>query len=134
MKYVTASWRIGSAYCFYVVMNKQKWDSLPADVQKVMTNFSKEFIERWTVEWNNIDIEGREFFPKQGGKSESVSDEDNYKWIRAVQPVIEEYKTDLVSKGHKAAEIDDWINFVNSRILYWKDQERAKNIPTSYQY
>jgi TRAP-type C4-dicarboxylate transport system substrate-binding protein len=134
IKYVTASWRIGSSYCFYVVMNKQKWDSLPADVQKVMTNFSKEFIERWTVEWNNIDIEGREFFLKQGGKIESVPDADNYKWIKAVQPVIEEYKTDLISKGHKAAEIDDWISFVNSRILYWKDQEKAKKIPTSYEY
>jgi len=134
IKYVTASWRIGSSYCFYVLMNKAKWDSLPADVQKVMTNFSKEFIERWTVEWNNIDIEGREFFLKQGGKIESVPDADNYKWIRAVQPVIEEYKTDLVSKGHKAAEIDDWISFVNSRIIYWKDQEKAKKIPTSYEY
>ena len=66
IKYVTASWRVGSAYCFYVVMNKQKWDGLPADVQKVMTNFSKEFIERWTLEWNNIDIEGQGVLPETG--------------------------------------------------------------------
>jgi len=134
LKYVTASWRVGSAYCFYVVMNKQKWDSLPADVKKVMTDFSKEFTERWTIEWNNIDIEGREFFLKQGGRIETIPDADNPKWIRAVRPVIEDYKKDLVSKGYKAAEIDDWISFVNSRILYWKGQEKAKKIPTSYEY
>ncbi len=134
IKYVTASWRVGSCYCFYVAMNKQKWDSLPPDVQKVMTNFSKEFIERWTLEWNNIDIEGKDFFLKQGGRIESIPDADNPKWIRAVEPVIEDYKKDLASKGYKAAEIDDWISFVNSRILYWKAQEKAKNIPTSYQY
>jgi len=134
IKYVTASWRIGSCYCFYVVMNKQKWDSLPTDTKKVIANFSKEFIERWTPEWNNIDIEGREFFLKQGGRIESVPEADNYKWIRAVQPVIDDYKKDLVSKGYKAAEIDAWISFVNSRILYWKAQEKARKIPTSYEY
>ena len=42
-KYVTASWKVGSAYAFYVVMNKDKWNSLPPDVQKVITDFSTEF-------------------------------------------------------------------------------------------
>ena len=134
LKYVTASWRVGSCYCFYVLMNKRKWDSLPADVKKVMTDFSKEFIERWTVEWNNIDIEGKDFFLKQGGRVESVPDADNPKWIKAVRPVIEDYKKDVVSKGYKAGEIDDWISFVDSRIVYWKGQEKAKKIPTSYEY
>ncbi|HUL23511.1 MAG TPA: TRAP transporter substrate-binding protein [Thermodesulfobacteriota bacterium] len=134
IKYVTASWRVGSAYCFYVAMNKQKWDSLPGDAKKVMTDFSKDFIERWTVEWNNIDIEGKDFFLKQGGRIENIPEADNPKWIKAVQPVIEDYKKDLVSKGYKAAAIDDWISFVNSRIVYWKAQEKAKNIPTTYQY
>jgi len=134
MKYVTASWRVGSAYCFYVAMNKQKWDSLPGDAKKIMADFSKDFIERWTVEWNNIDIEGKDFFLKQGGKMESIPEADNPKWIKAVQPVIEDYKKDLLAKGYKAADIDDWISFVNSRIVYWKTQERAKNIPTTYQY
>jgi TRAP-type C4-dicarboxylate transport system substrate-binding protein len=134
IKYVTASWRVGSAYCFYVLMNKQKWSSLPADVQKVMADFSKEFIERWTLEWNNIDIEGREFFKSNGGKIESVADADSPKWIKAVQPVIDDYKKDLAAKGHKAADIDEWISFVNKRIQYWKGEEKAKKIPTSYQY
>jgi TRAP-type C4-dicarboxylate transport system substrate-binding protein len=134
IKYVTASWRVGSAYCFYVTMNKQKWNSLPADVQKVMTDFSREFIERWTLEWNNIDIGGREYFKSNGGKIESIPDADSPKWIKAVQPVIDDYKKDLAAKGHKAADIDDWISFVNKRIQYWKGQEKAKNIPTSYQY
>ncbi len=134
IKYVTASWRIGSAYCFYVVMNKQKWGSLPADVQKVMVEFSKEFIERWTLEWNNIDIEGKDFFLKQGGQMVTIPEADNPPWIKAVQPVIGDYKKDLVAKGYKAGEIDDWIGFVNKRIQYWKGEEKAKKIPTSYQY
>jgi len=134
IKYVTASWRVGSAYCFYVLMNKQKWGSLPADVQKMMADFSKEFIERWTVEWNNIDIEGKDFFLKQGGQVVTVPDADSPQWIKAVQPVIGDYKKDLVSKGYKTGDIDNWIGFVTNRIQYWKGEEKAKKIPTTYQY
>jgi TRAP-type transport system periplasmic protein len=134
MRYSTASWKVGSAYCFYVVMNKQKWASLPPDVQKVIAEFSNDFIERWTVEWNNIDIEGKDYFLKQGGKIVPVADADNAKWIHAAQPVIDDYKKDLASKDHNAAEIDQWIGFVKERIEYWTKQEKAKKIPTPYQY
>jgi TRAP-type C4-dicarboxylate transport system substrate-binding protein len=134
IKYVTPSWRIGCAYCFYVAMNKQKWNSLPADVQKTITDFSREFIERWTVEWVNIDIEGMEFFKSNGGRVESVPEADIPKWVKAVQPVIEDYKKDVISKGSKAGDVDEWISFVNNRIQYWKGQEKAKNIPTVFQY
>jgi TRAP-type C4-dicarboxylate transport system substrate-binding protein len=133
-KYVTASWKVGSAYCFYVLMNKQKWDSLPADVKKVINEFSKEFTERWEVEWNNIDIEGREYFTKQGGQIIPISDAEAARWIKAAEPVIDDYKKDLLSKGYKANEIDSWLSFVKERIEYWKGQEKAKNIPTAYQY
>jgi len=133
-KYVTASWKVGSTYCFYVLMNKNKWDSLPADVKKVLNEFSKEFTERWAVEWNNIDIEGREFFLKQGGQIIPISDAEAARWIKATEPVIDDYKKDLISKGYKAKEIDGWLSFVKERIEYWKGQEKAKNIPTAYQY
>jgi hypothetical protein len=86
------------------------------------------------VEWINIDIEGIKFFKSNGGKVESVPDADSPKWIKAVRPVIDDYKKDLVSKGHKAGDIDEWIGFVNKRIQYWKGEEKAKKIPTSYQY
>jgi len=51
-----------------------------------------------------------------------------------MQPVINDYKKDLSSKGFKAAEIDQYLNFVKERIEYWTKQEKAKKIPTSYQY
>jgi TRAP-type transport system periplasmic protein len=133
-KYATASWKVGSTYCFYVLMNKQKWDSLPADVKKVINEFSKEFAERWAVEWNKIDIEAWEYFTKQGGQIIPISDAEAARWIKAAEPVIDDYKKDLLSKGYKAKEIDGWLSFVKERIEYWKVQEKAKNIPTAYQY
>lgn len=134
VKYTTASWKIGSAYCFYVLMNKNRWAKLPPDVQKVFTEFSKEFNERWNVEWNKIDIEGKDFFTQQGGQIVPLSDAEAAKWIKAVEPVIADYKKDVVSKGSKAADVDAWLAFVKERIEYWKGQEKAQKIPTVYQY
>lgn len=134
VKYTTASWKIGSAYCFYVLMNKNRWAKLPPDVQKVFTEFSKEFNERWNVEWNKIDIEGKDFFTQQGGQIVPLSDAEAAKWIKAVEPVIADYKKDVVSKGAKAADVDTWLAFVKERIEYWKGQEKAQKIPTVYQY
>jgi TRAP-type transport system periplasmic protein len=134
IKYTTASWKIGSTYCFYVLMNKNKWNSLPADVKKTITDFSKEFNGRWAVEWNKIDIEGKDYFTQQGGQILPLSDAESAKWIKAVEPVIADYKKDLISKGYKAADIDAWIAFSKERIEYWKGQEKAQKVPTVYQY
>ena len=133
-KYSSATWKVGSVFQFYVVMNKRRWDSLPPDVQKTFTDFSKEFLERWAVEWNKIDIEGRDFFTKLGGQVITVSDAEQAKMVKAVEPVIADYKKDLVGKGHKAAEVDTWVSFVKERIEYWKAQEKAQKIPTAYSY
>ena len=133
-KYTTAAFKVGSVFSFYVVMNKNKWNSLPPDVQKTITDFTKDFIPRWAVEWNTIDIEGREFFLKQGGQMINIPDAEAARWVKAAEPVIVDYRKDLVSKGYKPAEIDSWVNFIRERIEYWKGQEKAKKIPTAYQY
>jgi TRAP-type transport system periplasmic protein len=133
-KYVTASWKVGGTYAFYVIMNKNKWNSLPADVQSTITDYCKDFLELWAVEWNNIDIEGADFFKKQGGQIINISDAEAARWVKAAEPVIAEFKKDLISKGYKAEEVDNWVNFIKERIEYWKGQEKAKKVATVYQY
>ena len=133
-KFMTESWSVGSVFAFYVVMNKQKWNSLPPDIQNAISEFSNGFIERWAAEWNRIDIEGLDFFEKQGGKMISVTNAESARWVKAVEPVVEDFKKDLVAKGYKADEVDGWISFVKERITYWKGQEKARKIPTAYKY
>ncbi len=133
-KYNTESWKVGSVYSFYIAMNKKKWNSLPPDVQKVFTEVSKEFIEKFAVGFNKIDIEGLEYFTKLGGKTIPLSDAESDRWIKAVQPVIANFKKDMTSKGYKAAEVDSWLAFIQERIAYWKAQEKAKKIPTPFKY
>jgi TRAP-type transport system periplasmic protein len=133
-KFNTESWKVGSVYSFYVVMNKQKWNSLPPDVQKIFTDVSLEFIEQFAVGFNKIDIEGMDYFTKLGGKMVPLSDAESARWIKAVQPVIANFKKDMVSKGYKTEEVDRWLAFIGERIGYWKAQEKAKKIPTPFKY
>jgi len=134
LKYTTESWKVGSVYTFYVVMNKQKWEKLPPDVKKVFAEVAEEYKEKWAVAWNESDIEGRDFQKSKGGQFIPLSDEEVAKWQKATQPVIAEYKKALISKGHKEKEIDGWFSFIRERIEYWKGQEKIKKIPTAYKY
>lgn len=113
---------------------KQKFDSLPPEIQKELTEFAKEFIERWAVEWNAIDIEGREFLKSNGGQIVPLSDAEASRWVKASEPVVAGFKKDLISKGYTEKEVDSWLKFIQERIQYWKGQEKAKKIPTAYQY
>ena len=134
LKYNTESWKVGSVYAFYAIMNKQKWNKLPPDVQKVFNEVSVEFAERFAAGFNNIDIEGRDFFLKQGGQMVPLSDAESAKWVKAVQPVIADYSKDLTTKGYKAPEVEGWLKYIHERIDYWKGQEKAKKIPTAFKY
>jgi len=134
IRFATASWKVGSCDTFYVIMNKKKWDSLPPDVQQVITSVTNEYKEKWAVLWNDIDIEGVEFFRSQGGEIIELSDAEVSRWIEAGGAVIADFKKDLMGKGYNLEEIDNWLSFIKERIEYWKGQEKAKHIATVYKY
>jgi TRAP-type C4-dicarboxylate transport system substrate-binding protein len=132
IKYATASWRVGTQYIFYCVMNTNKWNSLPQDIKKIFTDTASELLEKQIVLWDQMGLETRDFFKSQGGQIIPVSDTEMVKWIKAVDPVIVAYKKDMVSKGYKEAEIDGWIGYIKERIEYWKNQEKEKGMPSVF--
>jgi TRAP-type C4-dicarboxylate transport system substrate-binding protein len=132
IKYTTASWPLGTTYAFYFVINKNKWEKLSPDAQKVMTQVAMEAKDKQAVLWNEMDIEGRDLFLSQGGELIQLSDAEIEKWKKAVQPVIVKYKEGMVSKGYKEADVDGWLKFISKRISYWKKVEKKKGIPNPY--
>jgi TRAP-type C4-dicarboxylate transport system substrate-binding protein len=134
LKYVTASWKTGGCFGFYVMMSKHKWDGLPPDMQKLFTDVSNEYKDKWGIAFNGIDFGGIEYLKKNGGQVINLSDAEAAKWVKAVQPVIADYKKDLVAKGYKEQEVDTWLSFIKERTEYWKAQEKARKIPSVYEY
>jgi len=134
LKFTTAAVNVSMVNVFYVVMNKDKFKNLPDDMKKLVMDFSKEFNEEWARSWNEIEIEGREFFLKEGGQILPLAEAESARWVKAVDPVFDKYKKDMVSKGHKAEEVDGWVKFLKERTQYWKEQQKAKKIESAYKF
>jgi len=99
VKFTTESW--GSAYStgFFVVMNKEKWNSLPKGVKLMIEQVNKEWIERQGKNWDDIDKAGREATLAAGNKIISLSKEENMRWAEAVKPILDGYVNNMKEKG-----------------------------------
>jgi TRAP-type C4-dicarboxylate transport system substrate-binding protein len=91
----------GSAYStgFFVVMNMDKWNALPADLQKTIEKINQEWVDKTGKVWDDIDKSGREFSLKLGNKIVPLSREENQKWAKAAIPVLDEYVKAMKEKG-----------------------------------
>ena len=99
VKFTTESW--GSAYstAFFVVMNKDKWNALPPDIQKIIEKVNEEWIVKTGRLWDDIDKSGKEFALKLGNQIISLPKGENEKWVKAVSPLLEEYVKKMKEKG-----------------------------------
>jgi len=91
----------GSAYATgeFVVMNKEKWNALPDDIKKIIDTMSEEYIEKQAKLWDEIDVEGTEFFLQKGGKFVPLTKEEDARWVRAMGPIFDEYIKETKAKG-----------------------------------
>lgn len=99
VKYTTQNF--GSAYTatMFVVMNKNKWNSLPPDVQKVFTDVSAEWIDKQGKLWDEIDEAGYTWSKARGHQVIALSKEEDARWAEKVKPMYEEYAKSVKAKG-----------------------------------
>jgi TRAP-type transport system periplasmic protein len=103
---VDNSTEYGSAYvnANYIVMNKDKWNSLPANIQKIIEQINDEWVERMGKLWDELDKEGKDVFLQKGGKAVVLSKEENAKWSAKLRPILDEYVAGMKAKGLPADE------------------------------
>ncbi len=99
VKYTTDCTNIGYTTAMFVVMNKNKWDALPKDVQKVFDDVSHEWIAVAGKAWDDADAEGYKYSEELGNKVIKLSAAEAAKWEAAVKPVAENYIKSTESKG-----------------------------------
>ena len=104
VKYTTQNF--GTAYnlAFFVAMNKGKWNSLAPDVRKIIEQVNEEWIVKTGQAWDEIDKAGYDFYQKQGGKITTLSKAEDARWVKAVQPIFDEYVKEKTAKGLPAQE------------------------------
>ena len=91
----------GSAYTtgFFVVMNKDKWNALPADVQKIIEEINEEWIIKTGQGWDEIDKEGSALAASKGIKAISLSKEEDARWAKMVLPILDDYVKAMKEKN-----------------------------------
>jgi len=129
VKYITEAWPVGQVYTFYLIMNKDTWNKLPADVKKVFNEYP--FEDKLAATWNDIDIDGKKLGMEKGLTFIQLPPDEAKKWIKASEAVIEKYVKSMVSAGYTEKEVRGWISYAKERIDYWTKKQRELKIKSS---
>jgi TRAP-type C4-dicarboxylate transport system substrate-binding protein len=96
-----------STAIFTFLMNKQKYESLPADLKKVLDANSGRNLAPFAIEvWDRIEVEGEKVMrSKSKNKFVSLSAAETAKFKQKVQPVFDRFKKLLDDGGDNGAQI-----------------------------
>lgn len=107
-KYCTQDFAAAYTTGFYVVMNKDKWNALPPDIQKIISEVNTEWVVKHGKAWDDSDAEGRKYFESKGGQLISLDANEMARWQKAVAPILDEYVAEMNKKGFNGEEILDF--------------------------
>jgi len=128
-RYITEVWPMGQVYTFYIVANKNAWNSLPADVREIITNYIRnEFSDKLAKMWNDIDVVGYEYAKSVGYEFITLPDDELVRWQARANQVINDYIRTMVARGYSEKELLDRIAFVRERIQYWTQRQAELGI------
>ena len=91
-------------YPFAVVMNMEKWNSLPDDVKKVMDDLALEQCI-WTGEYMDAHVQESIEWSKKEQGVEIIVPADKEKWDKALEPLVTKWIDENKAKGLPAEEI-----------------------------
>ena len=132
VKYVTGCYDVGNTTMMFVIMNKDKWNALPANIQEVFTEVSQEWIEKHGKVWDYYDKVGTDYFLSLGDGREVIelSAAEMSRWVEAaVEPLINQYMEEKTAAGLQAEEFQEYLI---ERVAYWSD--RAPTAEQSQEY
>jgi TRAP-type C4-dicarboxylate transport system substrate-binding protein len=97
--YVIETTALGYTTAMFVVMNRQKYQSLPPDIQRVFDEVGEEWVDVHGKVWNDIDSEGREFVIELGKKIHRLPPAEEKIWNESISPIIIEYQSKMEQEG-----------------------------------
>ncbi|WP_027722066.1 TRAP transporter substrate-binding protein [Maridesulfovibrio zosterae] len=89
--FCTLDYPVGYTTTFFAVMNKDKWDSISEQDQKIITELNKEWAEKHGQAWDESDKIGRKFLTEKGGQFIELSEAEGQRWKDKAAPMMEEY-------------------------------------------
>jgi TRAP-type C4-dicarboxylate transport system substrate-binding protein len=86
---------------FYVIMNKNKWNSLPQDIRTILEELTGDYLVDKIDEYNRAsEIKAVERAKKEYGvQFHKLPPEELARWANTIKPVREDWVASLVGKG-----------------------------------
>ena len=118
VKYVTGCYDVGNTANMFIVMNKDKWNSLPESTQKIITEVSQASIEKHGMVWDYYDKVAIDYFLTfEGTEVIELPAAEMAKWVEtAVDPLITGYIEEKTALGLPAADFEAYLQ---QRVAYW---------------
>lgn len=91
IQYVVDSTVIGYTTAMFVVMNKAKWNQLPADLQAIFDAVSQEWVAKHGEAWDQADKDGRAFVTQLKREFITLSDAEQQRWKASLKPILDDY-------------------------------------------
>ncbi len=117
---------------WYNFMNRNKWNSLPPEIQKTIAEVGKEYSGKIGLAWDDQAVAGVEYSKGVGSKIYLLPKEEEKRWAAAIDTVIDARLKDVASKGFSKQEVDEAWNYFKSRLEYWNGQQSKNNVTPTF--
>jgi len=97
--YMVQNYSTAYTTTFAVFMNKDKWNKISPENQKIILEINAEFAAKHGKAWDDADEKGLAFFTEKGGKVITQSDAESKKWADKASVVVDEYIEKVSAKG-----------------------------------
>jgi TRAP-type C4-dicarboxylate transport system substrate-binding protein len=128
-KYITLFFGpVQPANVIYNIMNKNKWNSLPPDIQKIINEVSLEYNGKFGLTWDEQLVAGLEYAKSAGATIYVLPKEEAARWTAAIMPVVDARMKGVAAKGVPQKDVEEAWNYFKSRVTYWNGQQAKNNV------
>jgi TRAP-type transport system periplasmic protein len=104
-KFTTSGTHMNFILTQMYIMNKEKWESLPKDIQGIVEAVSKEYGQKSSDAFDELDVSAKDYATKMGHKFVVLSSEEDAKFAKIVTPLFDGYVRETKQRGLPADEV-----------------------------
>jgi TRAP-type C4-dicarboxylate transport system substrate-binding protein len=127
-KYTTFPY-VAGCDIFITTMSNKCWNSLPADLQAVVTSVSASFVGQACTYWTNANKSGMDIGQAAGVEFITLNASQRALWQASLAGVIPTWVTGMVGKGFVQSDVEGWLTYIQGRLEYWVGEQIKAGVP-----
>jgi len=95
---------------FFITMNKEKWDILDEETQKIITDVSEKYFNEVACGlWDKQNMEAMEYATGKEMEIIKLAPDETEKWIQLIEPIQQEFVANMNKQGIEGQPILDKV-------------------------